>query len=636
MRYFSKINVLVIKINYQFLSLFFALFAIGIYGYPYISLDHNSYIGLVLRTSQRAISYLIIGCWIVSILYFNKSNNWSKTIIKFTIRISDLIAVLIIFLFSSFLKQREYSSSITGDEITLYGSSLEASQAIFEKTIPSLSWLNNVSANTVIAFYQLVIVVLIAVIIKQLILTDSRYRLVLFFIILIVTHFMHNKYIGGSGPYPNLDVIPYFFLSPIQLFFNFSPKYISLLIFCIFLQIVFHISARIIHSKFLRIILISIIASLNVFIDTASSLNHGIYFIYFTSIFIFLYVSRKLEFIEMFSLVLIFSLFRPTLLVLIVFLLLNRNGFRIKLQLKFQPVSNFLFQLFKISAVQIIFVINVVIDAIYSYRDPKSKPSFMNHLENWINNLTNLDYQTAAIVFFGIVISIFLKKTYLYQIYLLSAILYLLMAPRGNLSGPQYKVEVITPILIAALSEIFVSLSRFFEGVKQRVHLNQYLSKFVLITFLFTVMLQMHNNDKTMKYPNYTWNPRYYSYEVSNNKLDGYRNSVSHISFGKVDYSNEILDFALINNCKFVDIVPNKSLFLKSGISSGAYLKIQDPIALGALTLDSLVSIKCVIVANYPLGLFLLENDEYDLEFKILRKFYDSQLRTSVFIFTRQ
>ena len=634
-RYFSKKNVLEIRINYKFFSLFFAFFAIGIYGYPDISLDHNTFIGFALRASQNAISYLIIGFWMFSIVYLNKSNNWSKTIVKFTIRVSDLISVSLIFLSTLFIKQREYSSSITGDEINFYGSTLQASRVIFEKTIPSLSWVNNVSANIIIAIFQLILVILVAIVIKQLILTESRHRLALFFAILIGTHFMHIKYIGGSGTYPNLEVIPYFFLSPIQLFFNFSPKYISLLIFCIFLQIIFRITSAIIQSIFLRIVLITMIFSLNVFIDIASSLNHGIYFIYFTSIFIFLYDSRRLKFTEMFSLVLIFSLFRPTLLVLIFFLFLNRKKFEFNLQLKYQSLLTYLFQLFKISVVHIIFGISIIIDAIYSYRDPKSKPTFMNNLEIWINNLTNLDDQTLAVVSFGVIISILLKKIYLYQIYLLSVTLYLFMAPRGNLSNPIYKAEVTAPLLVGILGGVVVLLSRFLEKVKHRAHPNQYLSTFMLISFLAALLFQTYNKSETIKYSEYSWDPRYYSYDIFSNKSDGYQNSVDSISFGKVNYNNEILDFALVNHCKFLDVVANKTLYLKSGISSGAYFKISEPIALGASSLNSLVSVKCVVVANYPLGLFLMKNKEYDLKFKILREFYDSKLQTSAFIFVK-
>jgi hypothetical protein len=632
---FANKNILEIKVNYKFLTLIFVFFAFGIYGYPDISLDHNTVIGFAIRTTQKAIIYFIIGFWMFSILYLSKSNNWSRTIFKFTARVSDLISISTMFVFFKFLKQREYTSSISGDEINFYGSSLQASRIIFEKTIPYLSWIYHVNASVVIAIFQLIIIACIVTVIKQLILTESKYRLALFFAILIVTHFMNTKYIGGSGSYPNLEVIPYFFLSPIQLLFNFSPKYISLLLFCIFLQIMFHISEGIIKNKYLRIMLISIFASLNVFIDIASSLNHGVYFIYFTSIFIFLYESRKLEFTEMFSLVLIFSLFRPTLLVLLIFLFFNRNGFETKMPSKFQILWKEWPQLFKIGMIHFLFVINVIIDGIYSVRDPKSKPSFTNNLEIWINNLTNLDFQSFIIVFFGIIILILLKKTYLFQIYLLSVALYLLMAPRGNLSNPIYKAEITTPLLIGILSQFFLFLSMFYEKIKVRVHLNRYLSIFGLVTFLFIVTYQIHENDKTTKLPNYSWDPRYYSYEVLNKKLDGYQNSVSSISFGKVDYNNDLLNFALINDCKFLDVVTNKTLYLKSGISSISYLKIPEPIALGSTLLYSLNSVKCVIVANYPLDLFLLQNKELDLEFKLLREFYNKQLQTSAFIFSK-
>ena len=624
------------KINLQFrldnISLFFMFYSVGIYGYPAISMQFNSVSGLIFRIFLSLIIFSILILWVISIYNYSENNHKLKPLI-YAITLKDITSFAIIYIFLVIVKHKELSSSITGDEINIYDNTLEISRFMMQKAVLTNILFQHVPARFILAIFQLIIISLIIFLSIKLIRFNSKVKLTFLVVITITLNFIHNYYLGGGSLYPNIETLPYFFSSPILLIANISPKYIAIAMFTLFLQIIYRLTFMAIKHNWLRILLIIFIAELNIFTDIVTSLNHGVYYIYLFTIFLILFDKDKYISKNLILFILVFAIFRPTLILLLFFSALYRLFSSKNINISKTILSNYRNHYFIFLPQYMILAISMLSISAYAYFDPKPKPSFSDNLDLWIKNIANLDYQSLAFLIVGITFVFKLKKYYIVLLMALSFITYLVTAPKGNLSNPIYKAEVLSPFLIFFVVLIFINISNALINHQNNFKVIK-IKIFILLTSFFLLYLFYFNN-KQLSFPNYSWDPKYEQFQSGEINENNNYNSSPYISFGKVKYNQEALNFAANSNCRFLDIVYKGSMFLDTDISAVDLINLANPLHIDTSELISNRDVKCVVVGNYPNEKFVKDNNKFKLNFTLLKIFYQDNLGTYLRIYIR-
>jgi hypothetical protein len=406
--------------------------------------------------------------------------------------------------------------------------------------------------------------------------------------------------------------------------------------FSVFLLIIYRLTEYRIKQKLLRLQLIILIALLHVFTDIATTLNHGIYYTYIFTIFLIIFDKNKITSKNLIAGLLLFSIFRPTLLSILIFItvyLLKSNKdfgvLKIKLQKHMSDFYIFIPQ-------YLILGILVISGAVYAHYDDKSRSSLSQNLSLWIKNIINIDHQAFTIIIIGLIFIIVQRKYYYLFLFISSFIVYCITAPRGNLSNPIYKAEILSPFLIIILVIIFSFISKLsieFENYeKKKLAITQ---RYILILINLFVIYNFISSYNQIQFSNFSWDPKYESFSNERKISDKVYHFSQYASFGKVYYNKQALDIVTRQNCKFLDITYSGSMFLNTNISARNFINLARPLTIDATELNFSNEVKCVVVGNYPGKKFAEENEILRLNFTLIESFYQNDLKTYLKIYAR-
>lgn len=624
-----------LRINYAYLNVVFMLYSVGFYGFPAISTDFSSINGLIFRILQYTLIILAFIVWFVSIL--KQSENYGNYTHHNTVKISlkHLFGTLLIFISIVISRQRELSSSITGDEIAFYDKSISISKFLLKTIILNNSALQISPARIFIGISQLILICIFLILVKFMLKFESKNKLYILFVIVIVLHSVRNYYMGGSSLYPEIETLPYFLTSPLLLFTGISPKYIAAIMLSIFLQVIYQLTKKTIKQKSLRIVLMTILISLNILTDIATTLNHGIYYIYVFTIFLIIFDREKHISRTMIFPLLTFSIYRPTLIILFIFLLahvvLKSGNYRKLNRLISDNISKLQIFIPQYAIISILMFSNLV----YSHKDPKSKLSLNDNLDLWVKNFSNLDFQTTLYIIVGCIFLIASRRYSVISLFFLSFVFYWLTAPRGNLSNPIYKVETLTPFLILSTIVILSRVSKLLSKIKNNQKLLYGATGPIALALCLLLVQLSEDNYKLTEFPNHSWNPEYNSAQSQVSTTSDSSINPKYISFAKIDYKLEALNLVLQNNCKFLDITYSGSFLLKTNISAREFIDLSENLTVDSAILAVDPSINCVFIGNYPYEKFENLNRFLNLGFVLSKAYYNEKLGTALIMYVR-
>lgn len=630
--FFKRFETFSISMKFSIvqLQLFIVFFVIGVYGYPSFAFDYQSNYGLALRLFQFISYVLVFAFWTHTALYFTGTNRLQERTIRFQINSGDFLIGVSLFLFLIVFRQKELRSSITGDEIALFDQTLLWSKYL--ASIFALYW-ENISllpARLILAVIQTGILVVVFLVVYLLYKSSQMKRTVLILTCLI---FICYKYaIGESYYYPNLEVLPYFLTLPLYLIFGISPKYTAFVILSLFLVVVYNLTKQFIPSSFLRLVLVFFISISNILIDITSTLNHSVYFVYIGSITL-LYIKKKAITVNLFFLLMILSVFRPTLLIflILVFLqLLHEKHERLEVIKKFKKHKNYLmFSLF----IVVLTMISRLVSMLFELRSSQNDTSISLDLQEWFNNLITLDYYSIILLLSGLILSLFSKRHLLIHYIILAVPAFWLFIPKSNFSAPAYRVEVWAPAIM--LSTIMII--EFISLHKDKILGRRYYSKLKVASIVLSLLCITFsiNSYESKKFRNYSWNVENAEYLIQDYQQVYERHSHKHQMFGKVFYTKELIRLASDQNCKFFDVVYGGSFLLTSDISMNSFNEYTSDLSTNGRNLSMETSVNCVILGNYPQIKFETINIGFDLGFILKHVFTDPFLGTRVMVYQR-
>jgi len=610
-----KANVNLVKLNH-----FIVLFVVGIYGYPSFSFEYNSFIGFTFR----CLSLIIYGMVFIFFVYSNKplkNNNNSKNILNFKFGLSDLVKLIAIFLCLLIYFRRELSSSITGDENYLYGASIEYSHYILEKIEDNFSLDNNIPARYLIGLIQLLIILLVVVIYiasEKLIIKN---KMITYGFIIICLQFMHTIIFGGSFSYPYLEALPYFFLSPITLFLNLNPKIIAFFMFSCFIFYLYKLLLRQIKGVTV-VLLVTAIFTINMMWDISLTINHSIYFVYIVSILLIkLLLNKKISTYE-YLIAITLSTFRPTVFMLIIAIYFIENRSKIRIQ---NLVLNFVKYKDILSAVMLIQIplfFGRFLDNLYAIRDVNNRNSLnlSSSVHQFTFNIINTDNVYLFLIFIFIILVCFKRQNLEFLlIFILTLLIFFLTAPSKNLEVPIYKVEILSPFLIASII--------FFSSVEIRF-IRSKVRHLMTILFLSSIIAFNYSESQKQLLPNVSWGQ---NYQLANSTPPS-----KYFTFAKVNYSKILLGInSKFQNCKFLDTTYDGAFLLSSNITTKNFVLISKSLTTNLEKIQVESDLNCLIVGNFPLNKFVELNSNLKRPFKLSESFRNKDLNTEVTVFRR-
>jgi hypothetical protein len=624
-----------ISINYAYLNVVFMIYTVGFYGFPAITIEFNSTSGMIFRIFQLTLIFLAFLGWFIFILKQPENNRNESHKNTINISLNNLLGTLLIFTTIAISRQRELSSSITGDEIAYYDKTISISKHLMQLIISNISAVQIIPARIVIGISQIILICIFLFLIKFLLKFESKNKLYILFTIVIFMYFTRNYYMGGSNLYPDTETLPYFITSPFLLITNVSPKYIAVAMLSVFLQIIYQLSKDTIKQQSLRVTLITILLSLNILTDIATTLNHGIFYIYIFTIFLIIFDREKYVSRQIVLSLLTFSIYRPTVLIILPFLLAHvAYRYRSYRKLKYLVSGNM--NKIKIFMPQyaVLFIL-VLTNLAYARTDSTVKPSINDNLGLWVKNFSNFDLQTTFYIIIGSTFLIGSKRYSILLLFFLSFVFYWLTAPRGNLSNPIYKVEIITPFLIFTVTIILTRVSELLSKIQfNRNQFYRATGPIALVLCLLVAQMFKSNYSST-KFPNYSWNPEYNSVQSKFKIRSDTSSHPQYISFAKIDYNLEALNITLQNSCKFLDIIYSGSFLLKTNISAKEFLVVTKDLSVDYLSLVMNPSINCVFVGNYPYEKFEESNRRLNLKFRLSKAYFSDELGTVLRMYVR-
>lgn len=612
--------VISVPLNLHKINGFVVMYVIGIYGFPSFTFDSKSYYGLMVR-----ISYLISFIILIAFFLYNQKkanrNEHKKQMVLLDFRLFDLLTFSAIFLFLLIYYRRELHSSITGDENAVYGASIEYSHFLLEKIVAVGNFGSETIARYLIGLNQILVIFLVIVIFIATEKLIKKHKLVTYLFSLIGLQTIHNYIFGGSYSYPNLETVPYFFISPIVLLLNLNPKVISIFIFSLFAFGIFKLLPK--ELKILtRGLLLVTLLTLNILWDMTLSINHSSYYFYIVTLILVKWIFSAKVSSSFYLLALIFSCLRSSTLpiIILIFYLDNRN------ELKFKYLKEIFIKhrdIFSgIMLIQIPLYFGKLIDLLFSLGISSGETDFTFYNRFRVLGLSLLGYKSFFLLLLLILfIGTCLKKhgIHLIVVFLLSFCLTSLTAPIQNLGNPFYNAEILAPYL-------FISLI-FLTSIKTRL-VGAKLTEFIKVLFLLFVLFLNYSEARKLLMPNFSWGS---DYQLTNSGT-----SNRYFTNAKVSYAPVL---AGINskyiNCRFMDVTYNSPFLLASNITSSNFVSISKSLTINFEVLEQNNGISCVVVGNYPNEKFVDLNLKFTDSFVLSESFRNEYLHTVLYIYRR-
>ena len=599
-------------------------FVIGFYGYPDLSLQHTTNAGLTLRVIAISIIFFLVVGWIISLFGLRTNRNGKSNEMRIVIGHHQLLNLMLFFPLITIFKYRELSSSITGDEISLYGYSIETSVLVMDVLTRNTSLLDQIPARYVIAFLQFLLILIAIIFYLYLKKRKSTSRISLYLFAIIVFYSFRKLFFNGTYAYPNAEVLPYFILSPVTLVLNLNPRLISYLLFAVFLVAIHNLCLKSTKSHYFSYSIIILFISFPMTSDISTSINHGVYYVYFLTYFLTRIVfGFRIDHITILAL-LLFSIFRPTLfpilLLLIAFLFYRKETLR---RLK-SLLHRYFFVISSISFVHGIIIVNRSTDFAFAFNAGarEANTSFDVRLSGLLESLFNLDVISVFLLFFLLITSL-REKNFIFIGTLLSSIfIFVLTAHPENLKAPIYKTEILLPFVYLACIKGLTYLRSVFDRIKNGSTYT--VTAWGLISLIFISSNVIYMND--MKFSSISW-----SESVENNEG---RNERPYVTYGKVNY-NEVVEGlgTKFSGCKFLDVTYSGSFLLGSNIRASNFTELHDSLNIDLSELSEKNLGQCVIVGNYSLTKLVDHVNQEALQLDLIARYTNEILGTTLYVF---
>ena len=612
------------EISLNQLTALIIFFVIGLYGYPSVSLDYKSNLGMIVRTLALTAILFLVCLWILSINKLCKRDKVKSNVLKLAIDYTDVLKVAVIFMLIVIFKKKELSSTITGDEISLYGNSIQISVLTLDFISHQTTLFDAIPARFMLAIIQLFQIVLGVISFIYLRKKSVKYKLIAYLLTISTLFSLRNLLQVGTYTYPNAEVLPYYFLSPITLSLNVNPRLIPYLIFAVFLLTIYNLAKNFTKSIILSSILILLFISIPMTSDITTSINHAVYYVYFLT-YLMVRIIFKLTISANLQLILLLaSILRPTLLPILILFFLVPLFRQVKVVGVSRLLWNYGFVFSSIVLVHGIIGVNKLVDFAFGIgaNNPQANTSISYRLSTLLESLSQLDAVTAGILTLFFVINFVQKDFFFPGILFISVFMFAITAPAENLQVPIYKTEILLPFVFLAYAKVFLLILLFFSKLsRKRIYVvGSWGGLGCALIILNTVYLHNYN------FSGVSWSERF--------KYDRSNVGEFYITYGKVNYKKVVTRLSEdLSSCKFLDVTYDGTFLLSSNISSREFVAKSKflNIDLESLTKSNLG--QCVIVGNYSLNHLYshLSNEGLGLELLVNEK--DHVLGTTIYAF---
>lgn len=605
---------------------FILFFCIGVYGFPSVTFSHNSLPGLMVRILGFMALLVMFFFWIF--FHFNDYKSAPRRRYRFQIRLLDLIGIFYFFFTLVLIWHKELQSTITGDENALFSNSLKHSVLLASPAVNFFPFLKELPIRLLIAGIQLLLISF-GIFIWRIIRTrlSSQFaRPILFVIITLILYLLHTIFFGEAYHYPSASVIPYFFLAPLVLIFGLSPKLISFAVFAVFAQISFRLSSHLIRSASFRYATLTLFLSLPIVFDLSTSLNHSVYGAYVVSIALLCATRLRNPSLTIILIVSTTTIFRPTSIVPIftIWLLttlipeVRTSGLKSVYARLVRERS----VLLGISILPCALLINRSIAYLFGKASLSNGISSEQKFQDFLNSMSNSGYMIFILILFAFLYGVITSTWLVPASFFTNVAQFIIMAPHENLGVPIYKSEILFPFALFGLMAFVKSVETFF--------MTKYnaLRRFFLYS-LFSVTLCVRLWDaQSITVPNYSWSESYNFKAAEFYDFD-------FITYAKIDYSPILNNYKLFRDCLFKDNVYDGGFLLTSKITAIEFLDTRRRLLWDQSKDLQVESSNCLIVGDYPIDRFMLENAKNKLGFTLSNSFTNKSLNTTVWVFRK-